>query len=70
MAEASQKFTAGPLTFTVRHELWDGNIQDHADQGVVDRRDGGCRRQSDDPVAVQLLRHSKKAMTTGRKIPI
>ena len=25
---------AGPLTFTVRHELWDGNIQDHADQGV------------------------------------
>src|SRR5471030_2796545 len=29
------KFTAGPLTFTVRHELWDGNIQDHPDQGVV-----------------------------------
>src|SRR5262249_57322401 len=24
-----------PLTFTVRHELWDGNIQDHPDQGVV-----------------------------------
>ena len=34
MAEASQRFTAGPLTFTVRHELWDGNIHDHADQGV------------------------------------
>jgi hypothetical protein len=35
--EGSQKarFTAGPLTFTVRHELWDGNIQDHCDQGVV-----------------------------------
>jgi hypothetical protein len=32
--EASQKFTAGPLTFVVRHELWDGNIHDHADQGV------------------------------------
>lgn len=29
-----QQFTAGPLTFVVRHELWDGNIQDHADQGV------------------------------------
>jgi hypothetical protein len=28
-------FTAAPLTFTVRHELWDENIQDHADQGVV-----------------------------------
>jgi hypothetical protein len=28
------KFAAGPLTFTVKHELWDGNIQDHADQGV------------------------------------
>src|SRR5262249_39106459 len=30
----SQKFTAGRLTFVVRHELWDGNIHDHADQGV------------------------------------
>ena len=37
MLTAVQKasFTAGPLTFTARHELWDGNIQDHADQGVV-----------------------------------
>ena len=37
MAEASQRtrFAAGPLTFTVRHELWDGNIHDHADQGVT-----------------------------------
>ncbi len=34
MAEASQRFTAGPLTFVVRHELWDGNIHDHADQDV------------------------------------
>lgn len=36
MTEAMQRrrFTAGPLTFIVRHELWDGNIQDHADQGV------------------------------------
>ena len=34
MTPASQKFAAGPLTFTVRHELWDGNIHDHADQGV------------------------------------
>jgi hypothetical protein len=28
------RFTADPLTIVVRHELWDGNIQDHADQGV------------------------------------
>jgi hypothetical protein len=36
MNEASQKtrFTAAPLTFAVRHELRDGNIHDHADQGV------------------------------------
>ncbi len=36
MAQAAQKtrFAAGPLTFVVRHELWDGNIHDHADQGV------------------------------------
>jgi hypothetical protein len=31
----SETFTAGPLSFVVRHELWDGNIQDHPDQGVV-----------------------------------
>ena len=37
MTQAAQKtrFTAGPLTFAVRHELWDGNIQDHPDQGVA-----------------------------------
>jgi hypothetical protein len=29
------KFAAGPLTFAVNHELWDGNIHDHPDQGVV-----------------------------------
>jgi hypothetical protein len=29
-----QQLSAGLLTFIVRHELWDGNIQDHADQGV------------------------------------
>ena len=29
------RFSAGVLTFAVRHELWDGNIQDHADQGVA-----------------------------------
>src|SRR5215472_14371484 len=36
MTEAAQrtKFTAGRLTFVVKHELWDGNIHDHADQGV------------------------------------
>jgi hypothetical protein len=36
MAQASEDtgFAAGPVTFTVRHELWDGNIHDHADQGV------------------------------------
>ena len=30
----SARFEAGSLTFVVRHELWDGNIQDHPDQGV------------------------------------
>jgi hypothetical protein len=34
MTQASHRFTAGRLTFVVRHELWDGNIHDHADQGV------------------------------------
>lgn len=36
MEKGSQRrFEAGPLSFVVRHELWDGNIQDHADQGVA-----------------------------------
>jgi hypothetical protein len=36
LAQISQatRFTTDPLTFIVRHELWDGNIEDHADQGV------------------------------------
>jgi hypothetical protein len=34
MPQPSERFTAGPLTFAVKHELWDGNIHDHADQGV------------------------------------
>lgn len=33
--ERKTRFEAGPVTFIVRHELWDGNIQDHADQGVA-----------------------------------
>ena len=33
--EKKTRFEAGLLTFIVRHELWDGNIQDHADQGVA-----------------------------------
>ena len=32
---AHETFAAGGLGFVVRHELWDENIQDHADQGVV-----------------------------------
>ena len=35
MEEAKKgRFSASPLTFAVRHELWDGNIQGHPDQGV------------------------------------
>jgi hypothetical protein len=30
-----EKFEAGPVTLIVQHELWDGNLQDHADQGVA-----------------------------------
>ena len=29
------RFEAGNVTFVVQHELWDGNIQDHSDQGVA-----------------------------------
>ena len=27
-------FSAPPLTFVVRHQLWDGNVEDHVDQGI------------------------------------
>lgn len=30
-----EKFESGPVTFIVQHELWDGNLQDHPDQGVA-----------------------------------
>ena len=29
------RIQAGRVTFIVQHELWDGNVQDHSDQGVV-----------------------------------
>ena len=29
------RIQAGNVTFVVQHELWDGNIQDHSDQGVA-----------------------------------
>jgi len=37
MVRASHKttFAAGKVNFVVQHELWDGNVQDHSDQGVV-----------------------------------
>jgi hypothetical protein len=28
------RFTADPLSFIVRHQLWDGNVEDHSDQGI------------------------------------
>jgi hypothetical protein len=28
------RFTADPLTFIVRHQLWDANVEDHSDQGA------------------------------------
>lgn len=31
---SAKRFPAGQLTFIVQHELWDGNVHDHADQGV------------------------------------
>ncbi|MYC28713.1 MAG: hypothetical protein F4X65_01290 [Chloroflexi bacterium] len=32
---ARTKIDAGGVSFVVQHELWDGNLQDHSDQGVV-----------------------------------
>ena len=29
------KIDAGRVTLIVQHELWDGNVQDHSDQGVA-----------------------------------
>ena len=37
MAQHSRRttFAAGAVSFVVQHELWDGNIDDHSDQGVA-----------------------------------
>src|SRR5688572_28015812 len=37
MAQYSRRatFDAGAVSFVVQHELWDGNIEDHSDQGVA-----------------------------------
>jgi hypothetical protein len=37
MAQYSQRtsFAAGAVNFVVQHELWDGNVDDHSDQGVA-----------------------------------
>ncbi len=32
---ARTKIEAGAVNFVIQHELWDGNLQDHSDQGVV-----------------------------------
>ena len=32
---ARTKIEAGNVSFVIQHELWDGNLQDHSDQGVV-----------------------------------
>ena len=40
-SELKTVFEVGSVTFTARHELWDGNIQDHADQGVSIVVEGG-----------------------------
>jgi hypothetical protein len=37
MAQFSRRtsFDAGAVNFIVQHELWDGNVEDHSDQGVA-----------------------------------
>jgi hypothetical protein len=55
MMSKETSFTAAPLTFTVRHELWDENIQDHADQGVVISVKAAVAGKDTTPAAVQLL---------------
>lgn len=35
IVSGAKDFPGLPLTFKVRHELWDGNIDDHPDQGVI-----------------------------------
>ena len=64
------RFTAGPLTFTVKHELWDGNIQDHPDQGVAIMVTAEVAGKDDDPACGSTASTSRRAMSTGRKTTI
>ena len=62
------RFTVDPLTFIVRHQLWDGNVEDHVDQGVsidvaadVDGRETALLRFN--------CLASREATPTARKMP-
>ena len=35
MPRHRERIEVGAVTFVVQHELWDGNVQDHSDQGVA-----------------------------------
>ncbi len=66
--EKKTRFMAGPVTFIARHELWDGNIQDHADQGVsivVAGNIGG----KDTALLGSIASTLKKAISMVRRIP-
>ena len=58
MAQHSRRttFEAGAVSFVVQHELWDGNIDDHSDQGVAILVTGQARGERDDVAAIQLFR--------------
>ena len=62
------RFTADPLTFIVRHQLWDANVEDHSDQGVsievaanVTARRPSC--------CASTASTSREAMSTDRRTP-
>jgi len=62
-------FTADRLTFIVRHQLWDGNVEDHVDQGIsIDvAADVDGRQTALFASTASILR---EAISTARKIPI
>ena len=54
------RFTAEPLTFIVRHQLLDGNVEDHVDQGVSIDVAANVDGKETVAAALQLLRPREK----------
>ena len=61
------RFTANPLTFIVRQQLWDANVEDHSDQGASIEV-AADMKASKPPCCASTASISREATSTVRRI--